>query len=133
MNFKAKRSSFSRIFSLFTLDGYGKVVLVLGMTTGSSTWIIGGWTSLVLPLGSTVSFVTSVSTSTTRGKEPEFEVEAWLEFTILERIEKTKRSKNNQKPTRNGKKTKSKEQDKEISQKSQPDQPDTVKLSQRKK
>ncbi|GJT49353.1 hypothetical protein Tco_0975510 [Tanacetum coccineum] len=48
-----------------------------------------------------------------------------------ERIEKTKRSKNDQKPTRNGKKTKSQEQDKEISQKSQPDQPDTVKLSQR--
>ncbi|GJR53232.1 hypothetical protein Tco_1403753 [Tanacetum coccineum] len=48
------------------------------------------------------------------------------------RIEKTKRSKNDQKPTRNGKKTKSQEQDKEISQKSQPDQPDTVKLSQRK-
>ncbi|GKD59760.1 hypothetical protein Tco_1297269 [Tanacetum coccineum] len=67
INFKAKRSSFSWIFSLFTLDGYGKVVLVLGMTTGSSTWIIGGWTSLVLPLGSTVSFVTSVSTSTTGG------------------------------------------------------------------
>ncbi|GJT57294.1 hypothetical protein Tco_0992348 [Tanacetum coccineum] len=42
MNFKAKRSSFSRIFSLFTLDGYGKVVLVLGMTTGSSSWTIGG-------------------------------------------------------------------------------------------
>ncbi|GKA87014.1 gag-pol polyprotein, partial [Tanacetum coccineum] len=41
------------------------------------------------------------------------------------RIEKTKRSKNDQKPTRNGKKTKSQEQDKEISQKSQPDQPDT--------
>ncbi|GJR97203.1 hypothetical protein Tco_0269377 [Tanacetum coccineum] len=41
MNFKAKRSSFSRIFSLFTLDGYGKVALVLGMTTGSSTWTIG--------------------------------------------------------------------------------------------
>ncbi|GJZ24157.1 reverse transcriptase domain-containing protein [Tanacetum coccineum] len=39
-----------------------------------------------------------------------------------ERIEKTKRSKNDQKPTRNGKKTKSQEQDKEISQKSQPDQ-----------
>ncbi|GJV53970.1 hypothetical protein Tco_1449711 [Tanacetum coccineum] len=49
------------------------------------------------------------------------------------RIEKTKRSKNDQKPARNGKKTKSQEQDKEFSQKSQPDQPDTVKLSQRKK
>ncbi|GJX26560.1 hypothetical protein Tco_0232856 [Tanacetum coccineum] len=47
------------------------------------------------------------------------------------RIEKTKRSKNDQKQTRNGKKTKSKEQDKESSQRSQPDQPDTVKLSQR--
>ncbi|GJS26536.1 hypothetical protein Tco_0487156 [Tanacetum coccineum] len=35
------------------------------MTTGSSTWTIGGWTSLVLPLGSTMSFVTLVSTSTT--------------------------------------------------------------------
>ncbi|GJU84900.1 hypothetical protein Tco_1292446 [Tanacetum coccineum] len=34
MNFKAKRSSFSRTFSLFTLDGYGKVVLALGITTG---------------------------------------------------------------------------------------------------
>ncbi|GKD20272.1 hypothetical protein Tco_1221975, partial [Tanacetum coccineum] len=44
-----------------------------------------------------------------------------------ERIEKTKRSINDQKPTRNGKKTKSQEQDKEISQKSQPDQPDSVK------
>ncbi|GJW93966.1 hypothetical protein Tco_0173638 [Tanacetum coccineum] len=44
------------------------------------------------------------------------------------RIEKTKRSKNDQKPTRNGKKTKSKEQDKEFSQKSQPDQPDTFKV-----
>ncbi|GJW22566.1 reverse transcriptase domain-containing protein [Tanacetum coccineum] len=42
-----------------------------------------------------------------------------------ERIEKTKRSKNDQKPTRNGKKTKSQEQDKESSQRSQPDQPDT--------
>ncbi|GJX11887.1 hypothetical protein Tco_0201746 [Tanacetum coccineum] len=52
INFKAKRSSFSRTFSLFTLDGYGKVVLDLGMTTGSSIWTIGGWTSLVLPLGS---------------------------------------------------------------------------------
>ncbi|GJW23537.1 hypothetical protein Tco_0034159 [Tanacetum coccineum] len=41
INFKDKRSSFSRIFSLFTLDGYGKVALVLGMTTGSSTWTIG--------------------------------------------------------------------------------------------
>ncbi|GKF21645.1 hypothetical protein Tco_0070283, partial [Tanacetum coccineum] len=30
------------------------------MTTGSSTWTIGGWMSLVLSLGSTVSFVTSV-------------------------------------------------------------------------
>ncbi|GJW09348.1 hypothetical protein Tco_1575175 [Tanacetum coccineum] len=50
---------------LLARNGYGKVVLVLGMTTGSSTWTIGGWTSLVLPLGSTVSFVTSVSTSTT--------------------------------------------------------------------
>ncbi|GJZ37275.1 hypothetical protein Tco_0583466 [Tanacetum coccineum] len=38
------------------------------MTTGSSTWTIGGWTSLVLLLGSTVSFVTSVSISTTGGK-----------------------------------------------------------------
>ncbi|GKE67329.1 hypothetical protein Tco_1521490 [Tanacetum coccineum] len=53
--------------------------------------------------------------------------------TAKERIEKTKRSKNDQKPARNGKKTKSQEQDKEFSQKSQPDQPDTVKLSQRKK
>ncbi|GKF30228.1 hypothetical protein Tco_0096570, partial [Tanacetum coccineum] len=43
------------------------------------------------------------------------------------RIEKTKRSKNNQNPTRNGKKTKSQEQDKEFSQRSQPDQPDSVK------
>ncbi|GKD66721.1 hypothetical protein Tco_1308829, partial [Tanacetum coccineum] len=43
------------------------------------------------------------------------------------RIEKTKRSKNDQKPTRNGKKTKSKEQDKEFSQKSQPDQSNLVK------
>ncbi|GJR03451.1 hypothetical protein Tco_0526435 [Tanacetum coccineum] len=42
INFKAKRSSFSRTFSLVTLDGYGKVVLVLGMITGSSTWTIGG-------------------------------------------------------------------------------------------
>ncbi|GJZ79476.1 hypothetical protein Tco_0644313, partial [Tanacetum coccineum] len=49
------------------------------------------------------------------------------------RIEKTKRSKNDQKPTRNEKKTKSQEQDKEFNQRSQPDQPDTVKLSQRKK
>ncbi|GKF28018.1 hypothetical protein Tco_0094360, partial [Tanacetum coccineum] len=65
INFKAKRSSFSRTFSLVTLDGYGKVSLVLGMTTGSSIWTIGGWMSLVVPLGSTVSFVTSVSTSTT--------------------------------------------------------------------
>ncbi|GJU14635.1 hypothetical protein Tco_1142601 [Tanacetum coccineum] len=48
-----------------------------------------------------------------------------------EKIEKTKRSKNDQKPTRNEKKTKNQEQDKGISQKSQPDQPDTVKLSQR--
>ncbi|GJU70669.1 reverse transcriptase domain-containing protein [Tanacetum coccineum] len=46
---------------------------------------------------------------------------------VLERIEKTKRSKNDQKPTRNGKKTKRKEQDKEISQKSQPDQSNSVK------
>ncbi|GJV98767.1 hypothetical protein Tco_1554019 [Tanacetum coccineum] len=94
MNFKAKRSSFSRIFSLFTLDGYGKVVLALGMTTGSSTWTIGGWTSLVLPLGSTVSFVTSVSTSTTGsvmnlkamvllGREPEVEVRSLVGFMIL--------------------------------------------------
>ncbi|GKE99911.1 putative reverse transcriptase domain-containing protein [Tanacetum coccineum] len=44
-----------------------------------------------------------------------------------ERFEKTKRSKNDQKPTRNGKKTKSQEQDKEISQKSQPDQSNSVK------
>ncbi|GJU74786.1 putative reverse transcriptase domain-containing protein [Tanacetum coccineum] len=48
--------------------------------------------------------------------------------TRQERIEKTKRSKNDQKPTRNGKKTKSQEQYKrnqpEIT--SQPDQPDTV-------
>ncbi|GKG19547.1 hypothetical protein Tco_0376646, partial [Tanacetum coccineum] len=44
-----------------------------------------------------------------------------------ERIEKTKRSKNDQKPTRNGKKTKSQEQDEEISQKSQPDQSNLVK------
>ncbi|GJS40730.1 hypothetical protein Tco_0565773 [Tanacetum coccineum] len=40
MNFKAKRSSFSRTFSLVTLDGYGKVVLALGMTTGSSTGLL---------------------------------------------------------------------------------------------
>ncbi|GJT37842.1 hypothetical protein Tco_0937707 [Tanacetum coccineum] len=82
------------------------------MTTGSSIWTIGGWTSLVLPLGSTVSFVTSASTSTMGvefdgpsilntasgvllsiypsglamvllGREPEPEVEAALEFTIL--------------------------------------------------
>ncbi|GJZ13136.1 hypothetical protein Tco_0548366 [Tanacetum coccineum] len=55
---------------------------------------------------------------------------SWISKRV--RIEKTKRSKNDQKPTRNGKKTKSQEQDKEISQRSQPDQPDTVKLSQRK-
>ncbi|GJX38746.1 hypothetical protein Tco_0252049 [Tanacetum coccineum] len=51
MNFKAKRSSFSRIFSLLTLDGYGKLIFVLGMTTGSSTWTnrkVG--TSLVSPI-----------------------------------------------------------------------------------
>ncbi|GKA10659.1 hypothetical protein Tco_0690092 [Tanacetum coccineum] len=77
MNFKAKRSSFLLIFSLFTLDGYGKVVLVLGMTTGSSSWTIGGWTSLVLPLGSTVSFVTSVSIPHGR-RVPEFEVDSWV-------------------------------------------------------
>ncbi|GJV76202.1 hypothetical protein Tco_1507786 [Tanacetum coccineum] len=47
--------------------------------------------------------------------------------TAVVRIEKTKRSKNDQKPTRNGKKTKSQEQDKEFSQRSQPDQPDSVK------
>ncbi|GKB24500.1 hypothetical protein Tco_0863901 [Tanacetum coccineum] len=46
---------------------------------------------------------------------------------VLVRIEKTKRSKNDQKPTRNGKKTKSQEQDKEISQKSQPYQSNSVK------
>ncbi|GKF49999.1 hypothetical protein Tco_0143250, partial [Tanacetum coccineum] len=42
-----------------------------------------------------------------------------------ERIEKTKRSKNDQKPTRNGKKTKRQEQEWKISQRSKPDQPDT--------
>ncbi|GJU08127.1 phospholipase-like protein [Tanacetum coccineum] len=41
-------------------------------------------------------------------------------------IEKTKRSKNDQKPTRNGKKTKSQEQEWKISQRSKPDQPDTA-------
>ncbi|GJW28170.1 hypothetical protein Tco_0045045 [Tanacetum coccineum] len=77
MNFKAKRSSFSWIFSLFTLDGYGKVALVLGMTIGSSIWTIGGWTSLVLSLGSTVSFVTSVSTSTT-GRQSQLCWDIWF-------------------------------------------------------
>ncbi|GJV25357.1 hypothetical protein Tco_1378052 [Tanacetum coccineum] len=77
INFKAKRSSFSRTFSLVTLDGYGKVVLALGITTGSSIWTIGGWTSLVLSLGSTVSFVTSVS------KLPTTEVEFELARRIL--------------------------------------------------
>ncbi|GKC87213.1 hypothetical protein Tco_1147862 [Tanacetum coccineum] len=43
-----------------------------------------------------------------------------------ERIEMTKRSKNDQKPTRNGKKTKSQEQEWKISQRSKPDQPDTA-------
>ncbi|GJX00351.1 hypothetical protein Tco_0184264 [Tanacetum coccineum] len=47
-------------------DRYGKVVLDLGMTTGSSTWTIGGWTSLVLLLGGTVSIGhTRLRTSTT--------------------------------------------------------------------
>ncbi|GKC78220.1 hypothetical protein Tco_1128994, partial [Tanacetum coccineum] len=66
---------------------------------------------------------------------PEYEGLPWMldDSYVQERIEKTKRSKNDQKQTRNGKKTKSQEQDKEISQKSQPDQPETVKLSQRKK
>ncbi|GJW29356.1 hypothetical protein Tco_0046231 [Tanacetum coccineum] len=41
------------------------------MTTGSSIWTIGGWTSLVISLGSTVSFVTSVSIPP---PEVEFEV-----------------------------------------------------------
>ncbi|GJU26705.1 integrase, catalytic region, zinc finger, CCHC-type containing protein [Tanacetum coccineum] len=54
-------------------------------------------------------------------------ISSGLAITPCERIEKTKRSKNDQKPTRNGKKTKSQEQDKEISQRSQPDQPDSVK------
>ncbi|GKB41693.1 hypothetical protein Tco_0886635, partial [Tanacetum coccineum] len=59
--------------------------------------------------------------------------DSWIDgVASLVRIEKTKRSKNDQKPTRNEKKTKSQEQDKEFSQRSQPDQPDTVKLSQRK-
>ncbi|GJX78980.1 hypothetical protein Tco_0327129 [Tanacetum coccineum] len=35
------------------------------MTTGSSTWTIGGWTFLVLPLGSTVSFVPQFQLPTT--------------------------------------------------------------------
>ncbi|GKA49405.1 hypothetical protein Tco_0742478 [Tanacetum coccineum] len=34
---KLKCRLFDGIFSLFTLDGYGKVVLALDMTTGSST------------------------------------------------------------------------------------------------
>ncbi|GKE26552.1 hypothetical protein Tco_1441936 [Tanacetum coccineum] len=54
-------------------------------------------------------------------------ISSGLAITPCERIEKTKRSKNDQKPTRNGKKTKSQEQDKEISQKSQPDQSNSVK------
>ncbi|GJV96995.1 hypothetical protein Tco_1548572 [Tanacetum coccineum] len=77
INFKAKRSFFSRTFSLVTLDGYGKVVLALGITTGSSIWTIRGWTSLVLSLGSTVSFVTTVS------KLPTTEVEFELARRIL--------------------------------------------------
>ncbi|GJT77800.1 hypothetical protein Tco_1044525 [Tanacetum coccineum] len=85
MNFKAKRSSFSRIFSLFTLDGYGKVVLALGMTTGSSIWTIGGWTSSVLSLGSTVSFVTSVSTSTTGAGQLRYEVAPPQEHNFAQR------------------------------------------------
>ncbi|GJY57398.1 hypothetical protein Tco_0456513 [Tanacetum coccineum] len=60
MNFKAKRSSFSRTFSLFTLDGYGKVVLVLGMTTGSSTWTIEVGTSFGILTEAPWSFVTVV-------------------------------------------------------------------------
>ncbi|GKE32082.1 hypothetical protein Tco_1451404 [Tanacetum coccineum] len=54
-------------------------------------------------------------------------INGWDKFLESERIEKTKRSKNYQKPTRNEKKTKSQEQDKEFSQRSQPDQPDSVK------
>ncbi|GJT42734.1 hypothetical protein Tco_0951449 [Tanacetum coccineum] len=44
MNFKAKRSSFSQTFSLFTLDGYGKVVLALGMDNGLQFGTIQRWT-----------------------------------------------------------------------------------------
>ncbi|GJS20061.1 hypothetical protein Tco_1430092 [Tanacetum coccineum] len=37
------------------------------MTTGSITWTIRGWTSLVLSLGSTVSFVTLFNSTTGGG------------------------------------------------------------------
>nr|GEX68289.1 putative nucleotidyltransferase, ribonuclease H [Tanacetum cinerariifolium] len=70
----------------YGIDGFGLGFGVLtgaatgsakGATTGSkfgigvSTWTTGGWTSLVLPLfvGGTMSFVTSVSRSTTLGGE----------------------------------------------------------------
>ncbi|GJU92943.1 hypothetical protein Tco_1317699 [Tanacetum coccineum] len=45
---------------------------------------------------------------------------------LIERIEKTKRSKNDQKPTRNGKKTKRQEQEVRNQPKIKPDQPDTA-------
>ncbi|GJT54549.1 hypothetical protein Tco_0989603 [Tanacetum coccineum] len=63
--------------------------------SGGSRWLIGGWPQL--------TGGSSNGACTRSGLAVVYEV----------RIEKTKRSKNDQKPTRNGKKTKSQEQDKE--------------------
>ncbi|GKA88881.1 hypothetical protein Tco_0810693 [Tanacetum coccineum] len=63
--------------------------------------------------------------STGLGAGPETELITQEAF-CSERIEKTKRSKNDQKPTRNGKKTKSQEQEVRNQPKIKPDQPDTA-------
>ncbi|GJS53012.1 hypothetical protein Tco_0626374 [Tanacetum coccineum] len=44
INFEARRSSFSRSFSLLALEGYGKVGLVFEATTGSPIWL-SVWTT----------------------------------------------------------------------------------------
>nr|GFC91485.1 hypothetical protein [Tanacetum cinerariifolium] len=63
-------------FGALTREATGSMIgLIIGseFKIGDSVWTTGGWTSSVLPLlaGCTVSFVTSVSRSTTEGREEE--------------------------------------------------------------
>ncbi|GJR67617.1 hypothetical protein Tco_0013682 [Tanacetum coccineum] len=74
MNFKAKRSSFSWIFSLFTLDGYAPCPLLPSVSTSTTG---GGSPLYETPLLVVIAFNSPFGLAMVLlGREPELEVEA---------------------------------------------------------